>query len=89
MDGEFETFVMHIAALEAPLLGMVIYLLRAAQILALIQDKASTKVPPKYADYGDIFSFDLPIELPKNTGINKYVIKLQDGKQPPIDQSIA
>lgn len=31
----------------------------------------------------DIFLFDLIIELPKNTGINKYTIKLVERKQPP------
>ena len=61
---------------------MAIHPLRAAQILALIQDEAPTKVPPKYADYADVFSFDLEMELPKNTGINKHAIELQVGKQP-------
>ena len=73
---------MHVAALEALLVGMAIYPSQAAQILALIQNEASTEVPPKYADYADVFSFDLTIELPKNTYINEYGIKLQDGKQP-------
>ena len=62
---------------------MAIYPSPSAQILALIQDEAPTKIPPKYANYADVFSFDLTMELPKNTGINKYAIKLQDDKQPP------
>ena len=74
---------MHVAALEAPLVGMAIYPSRAAQISALIQDEAPTKVLTEYADYADVFSFDLAMELSKNTGINKHVIKLQDGKQAP------
>ena len=74
---------MHVAALEALLAGMAIHLSRAAQILALIQDEAPIKVPPKYADYADIFSFDLAIELPENTDINEHAIELQDGKQLP------
>ena len=82
LDEESETFVVHVAALEAPLAGMAIHPSRAAQILALIQDEAPTKVPPKYADYADVFSFDLAIELPENTGIHKHAIELQDGKQP-------
>ena len=75
----------HVAALEASpgLAGMTIDPLQAAQIAALKQDKALTKVLSKYADYIDIFSFNLAIELPKNTGINKHAIKLQDDKQPP------
>ena len=83
LDEKSETFVVHVAALEAPLAEMAIHPSQAAQILALIQDKAPTKVPPKYADYANVFSFDLAIELPENIVINKYAIKLQDSKQPP------
>ena len=81
LDEEFKTFVMHVAALEAPLAGMAIYPSREAQILALILDAAPTEVPSKYADYADVFSFDLAIELPENTGINENAIELQDDKQ--------
>ena len=83
LDEESETFVVHVAALEAPLAGMAIHPSRAAQISALIQDEAPTEVPPEYADYADVFSFDLAMELPENTGINEHAIELQDGKQPP------
>ena len=82
LDEEFETSVVHVAALEAPLAGMAIHPSRAAQILTLIQDETPTKVSPKYAGYADVFLFDLAMELPKNTGINKYAIKLQNSKQP-------
>ena len=76
---------------------MTIYLSQAAQLLndnlilifSLQQDQAPTKVPPKYADYADIFSFNLAIKLPKNTNINKHAIKPKDDKQPPISLSIA
>ena len=54
-----------------------------AQIAALKQNEAFTKVPSKYSDYPNVFSFDLVIELLKNTGINEHVIELQDGKQLP------
>ena len=80
MDEEFETFVVHVAALEALLAGMTIHPSRAAQIAALKQDKAPIKVPPEYADYADIFSINLAMELPKNIDINKHAIKLQDSK---------
>ena len=83
LDEESETFVVHIAALEALLAGIAIHFLQAAQILALIQDKALIKVPYKYTDYVDVFSFNLAMKLPENTGINKHVIKLQNGNQPP------
>ena len=61
---------------------MAIYLSQKAQISGLIQDKAPTKVPPKYKNYADVFLFDLAIELPENTRINNHAIKLQHGKQP-------
>ena len=67
---------MHVAALEVLLPSMAIHSSQKAQILALIQDKAPTKVLPKYADYLDVFSFDLAMKLPKNNGINKHAIEL-------------
>ena len=54
---------------------------QAAQIATLKLDKTPTKVSSKYANYADVFFFDLAIKLPKNTSINEYAIKLQDGKQ--------
>ena len=81
MDEKSETFVVYVAALETLLAGIAIHLSRVAQILALIQDEASTKVPNKYEDYADVFSFDLAMELLKNIGINEHIIKLQDSKQ--------
>ena len=83
VNEESQTFVLHVVALKAPLAKMTIHYLQATQIAALKQDEAPTKVPPEYVNYADIFSFNLAIELAENTGINKYVIKLQDGQQPP------
>ena len=76
LDEESKIFVVHVAALEAPVAGMTIYSLQKAQILALIQDETLTKVLSEYADYADVFSFDLAMELPKNIGINKDAIEL-------------
>ena len=70
LDKASKTFVMHVTALETLLAMIAIYSSWKAQISALIQDKAPTKVPPKYIHYAEIFSFDLAMELPKNTGIN-------------------
>ena len=36
----------------------------------------------KYSDYIDVFSTDLVMELPKNTGMNKHIIKLIEEKKP-------
>ena len=85
LDKESTTFVVQVLALEAPLRSAKMRILpaRAAQIATLKQDEVPTKVPPKDTDYADVFSFDLAMELPENTGINKHAIELQDGKQPP------
>ena len=82
LDEESETFVVYVATLESPLAGMTIHPSPEAQIAVLIQDKAPTKVLLKYTNYTNVFSFDLAMELTKNTGINEHVIKLQDAKQP-------
>ena len=85
MNEKSETFVVHISALKASPgpAEMTIYLSQTAQIVALKQEESFTKVPSKYSDYADIFSFDLTMKLPKNIGINEHAIKLQDSKQPP------
>ena len=62
---------------------MTMHFSKVAQIATLKRDKASTKVPPKYTDHAYVFSFDLAIELPENTGINEHVIKLHEGKKLP------
>ncbi len=73
--------MIHIATLSA-IPVMQVYLFGQAQVGLLLADKASIKVFSKYLNYANIFIFDLIIKLLKNTGINKYVIKLIDGKQP-------
>ena len=82
LDEECDTFVIYVAALETRLAGMAIHPLKKTQILALIQDEAPIKVSPKYADYTDVFSFDLAIKLSENTGINKHAIEPQYSTQP-------
>ena len=81
LDENSETFVLHVAALEA--LEPAIHPSRAPLLAALQQDKAPTEIPSEYADYADVFSPDLAMELPENTGINKHAIELVEGKQPP------
>ncbi len=73
LDENSETFVVHVAALEAP--SPTVSPSLAALIAAMQYDKATTEIPPEYSDYSDIFSFDLAMELPKNTGINKNAIE--------------
>ena len=83
LDENSKTFVVHIAALEAP--EPAVHPFRASPLAAPQQDKASTEIPLEYADYADVFLFDLAMELPENTGINEYAIKLVGGKQPPYE----
>ncbi len=58
-----------------------IYFFCQIKVELLFANKVSIKIPSKYLDYTDIFSFNLVIELPKITGINEYAIKLVDNKQ--------
>ena len=81
LDENSETFVVHVAALNN--LELAIHPSRAPLLAALQQDKAPTEIPPKYADYANVFSQDLAMELPENTGMNKYAIELVEGKQLP------
>ncbi len=79
---------MHVAALEVPT-AMPIYPSRAPQVLdnltlaAFQWDKALIEIPARYSDYADVFSLDLAVELPENTGMNKHAIEVIEGKQPP------
>ncbi len=85
MGENCETFVVHVAALEAPEPAMSIYPSRAPPLAALQKDKAPTEILSEYADFAVVFSFDLAMELPENTGINEYAIELVEGKQPPYE----
>lgn len=67
LDKNLETFVVYISTLDAT----IIYLSRTASITALQWAKPFTKIPAKYS------------KLLKNTGINKYAIKLIKRKQSP------
>ena len=51
-----------------------------AQVGALIFNKAPTEVPAEYSDYSNVFSAENAAELPENTGMNEYTIKLEEGK---------
>lgn len=55
---------------------------KLVQIVILEQDKVSTKIPLKYANYIDVFLLDLVIELSEKMNINEYAIELEEGKQP-------
>lgn len=71
---------MDIAALED--LKLAIYPSQAPLLAVLQKNKALTKIFPKYVDYADVFSPDLPIDLHENTNINEHAIKLIEDEQP-------
>ena len=75
LDENSETFVVHVAALEAP--EPTVQPSRAPLLAALQQDKAPTEISPEYSDYADVFSFDLAMEPSENA------IEFVGGKQPP------
>lgn len=79
-DKNSEIFIVHVVALEA--LELAIFSFRTPLLLTLQQDKAPAKICPEYADYVDVFSTNLAIQLPENTGMNEYVIELVESKQP-------
>ena len=83
LDKNSETFVVHVVALKA--LEPAVYLFRATLLATIQQEKAPIEIPPEYIDYADIFSPDLAMELPENTGIKEHVIELVQGQQPPHD----
>lgn len=62
---------------------MIVHPSWAPLLAALQQDKAPIKIFPEYIDFADVFSPDFAMELPKNSGINKYAIKLIEKQQPP------
>ena len=92
LDADNKTFVVHVAIWEQK--EIVIDSVRkaqieaqsraqsAAQVGALIFDKAPTKIPAEYSNYNNVFSAENVAELLENTGINEHVIKLKESKQP-------
>lgn len=88
-DETSETFAMHVVAWKT-LSKMTIYLSGAAQVSRLEEaaklttlqwNRTFTKIPTKYIDYTDVFLPDLIMELPKNTDMNEYALKLIESKQ--------
>ena len=71
------TFVVYIATLNVNS-GNKVYLLKKAQIAHLKADKASSKVPSKYANFANVFSPKLAAKLLKHTRINDHTIELVD-----------
>ena len=77
LDENSMIFIVHISTVEVT----IIHPFQAAQIAALQWNKAFIEIPIECFDYIDIFSINLAMELPENTGINKHAIKLIKRKQ--------
>ncbi len=81
LDENWETCVVHVSALKAT--ENSIHLFWVAQIAILQWNKAFIEISTKYSDYANVFFLDLAMELPENTRMNEYTIKLINSKQPP------
>ena len=53
---------------------------KQAQVEILLFDRALTEVLVEYSNNSNVFSVKNVTEFLENTGINKYVIKLEEGK---------
>ena len=80
LDANSETFVVYMAIQKWE--KMPVYSKKQAQVGVLLFKKAPTEIPAEYSDYSNIFSGEYVAELLENTGMNEYVIKLEEGKQP-------
>ena len=83
-DPEYETFVIHVAALNVDPSDKI-HLSKRAQIAYLKADETPTKVPSEYTDFTDVFSPKLAAKLSKHMKINDYAIKLIDDWKPSYD----
>ncbi len=82
LDLKHKAFVVYIAALNIDSSDWV-HPSRKAQIAHLKADEAPTEILSEYADFVDVFSPKLAIELPEYTEINNQAIKLVDDWQLP------
>ena len=82
LDVDNKTFVMHVAIWEQK--KMPVHFKKQAQIEAqvgaLLFNETLTKVLVEYSDYSNVFSAEYIVELPENSGMNEYAIKLEEGK---------
>ncbi len=81
LDLEHEAFIVHIAALSVDL-GDGVHPSKKAQIAHLKVDKVPFKGPSEYADFAEVYTLKLAIELLEHMEINDYTIELVDNLQP-------
>ena len=80
LDADSEMFMVHIAIREQE--EMPVHSEKQAWVRALLFNEAPTKISAEYSDYNNVFSVEYAAEFPKNSGMNEYAIKLEEGKQP-------
>ena len=78
LDGNFETFVVHVASLN---LSPGIHPDKAVQIASLLAKEI--RIQDEYLDFADDFSEAKALVLPERTKLNEHAIDLEDGKKPP------
>ncbi len=74
---EHKTFVINVAALYVDSSNEM-HSSKKAQIISMKVDEAATKVLSEYADFANIFSSKLAVELLEHTRINDHAIELID-----------
>ena len=79
-DSENKAFVVYVAFISQDL---NVYPFWRDQVALLKVHDIPTFIPPKYADFVDVFFKDLAAELPKHTRINDHIINLITDQQPP------
>ncbi len=77
LDPEHEVFVVQLVALSVDLVDEV-HPSKKAQITHLKANEATTKVPSEYANFADVFTPKLAIELSEHNEINDHTIELVD-----------
>ena len=80
LNKNIDVFIVHIHSLSLGL-KMTIYLARKAPIALLMVKKVTVLV--KYSDFANVFLKESAKVLSEQIRANKYVIKLDESKQPP------
>lgn len=78
MKENSKTIVMHVAALEALLLGLLIYLNKKVKITSLLIKKII--ILYKYFNFIDVFLKKKALILLEQINFNKYTIELESNK---------
>ena len=78
LDENIKAFMVHVSSLGSKI---TIHLARKAQMALLLVKEVI--IPAEYLDFADIFSEELANVLLEQTKVNKHVIRLEKGKQPP------